>query len=85
MKQSPDGMVPARGFLEQGMAPRPSFNDGSNPGERLSVVYCHMNFKSGAGSKNGESGLKSEFGWCSESKRRCCLEDHYPGDSFEPS
>ncbi|KAL8820424.1 MAG: hypothetical protein Q9223_001341 [Gallowayella weberi] len=29
MKKSPDGFVPARGFLEFGMAPRPSFNDGS--------------------------------------------------------
>jgi L-asparaginase/Glu-tRNA(Gln) amidotransferase subunit D len=32
MKSSPEGLVPARGFLEQGMAPRPSFNDGSQPG-----------------------------------------------------
>lgn len=29
MKSSPEGLVPARGFLEAGMAPRPSFNDGS--------------------------------------------------------
>ena len=29
MKKSSDGFVPARGFLEFGMAPRPSFNDGS--------------------------------------------------------
>jgi hypothetical protein len=32
MKSSPGGLVPARGFLKEGMAPRPSFNDGSNPG-----------------------------------------------------
>jgi lysophospholipase len=32
MKSSPEGLVPATGFLEQAMAPRPSFNDGSNPG-----------------------------------------------------
>jgi 60kDa lysophospholipase len=31
MKRSPDGFVPARGFLQSGLAPRPSFNDGSNP------------------------------------------------------
>ena len=31
MKRSPNGFVPARGFLESGMAPRPSFNDSSNP------------------------------------------------------
>ena len=29
MKRSPNGFVPAQGFLESGMAPRPSFNDGS--------------------------------------------------------
>lgn len=29
MKPSPHGLVPARGFLAAGMAPRPSFNDGS--------------------------------------------------------
>lgn len=33
MKESPGGLVPARGFLDAGMASRPSFNDGSNPGE----------------------------------------------------
>ena len=33
MKRSPDGFIPARGFLESCMAPRPSFNDGSNPGD----------------------------------------------------
>ncbi|KUJ06707.1 60 kDa lysophospholipase-like protein [Mollisia scopiformis] len=31
MRHSPAGLVPARGFLKEGMAPRPSFNDGSNP------------------------------------------------------
>ena len=31
MKQSPDGLIPSRGFLEAGMEPRPSFNDGSKP------------------------------------------------------
>lgn len=30
MKRSPDGFVPARGFLDFGMASRPSFNDGSD-------------------------------------------------------
>ncbi len=33
MKRSPNGFVPARGFLESGMAPRPSFNDGSQPSD----------------------------------------------------
>lgn len=31
MRTSPSGLVPARGFLRQGMSPRPSFNDGSSP------------------------------------------------------
>ncbi len=33
MRSSPEGLVPATGFLEQAMAPRPSFNDGTKPGE----------------------------------------------------
>ena len=37
MKQSDDGLVPSRGFMEAGMAPRPSFNDGSRPCD-LTVV-----------------------------------------------
>ena len=32
MRSSSDGYVPARGFLDAGLAPRPSFNDGSRPG-----------------------------------------------------
>ncbi|KAL8922433.1 MAG: hypothetical protein Q9208_005155 [Pyrenodesmia sp. 3 TL-2023] len=31
MKKSPNGFMPARGFLESGMAPRPSFNDATGP------------------------------------------------------
>ncbi len=37
MKPSPNGLVPARGFLQSGLQPRPSFNDGSDPGD-LDVV-----------------------------------------------
>ncbi|KAL3426527.1 asparaginase [Phlyctema vagabunda] len=37
MRSSPEGLVPARGFLKEGMAPRPSFNDGSDP-EPLPVM-----------------------------------------------
>lgn len=33
MKESPEGLVPARGFLEDAMKPRPSFNDGSKCGK----------------------------------------------------
>lgn len=32
MRPSPEGLIPAKGFLDAGMAPRPSFNDGSDPG-----------------------------------------------------
>lgn len=38
MKQSNNGLVPSRGFLEAGMAPRPSFNDGSKPIDVLVVA-----------------------------------------------
>ncbi|KAF2753925.1 asparaginase-domain-containing protein [Pseudovirgaria hyperparasitica] len=37
MRKSKDGLVPARGFLQSGLAPRPSFNDGSYP-EPLEIV-----------------------------------------------
>lgn len=37
MQRSPDGFVPAKGFLKSGLAPRPSFNDGSNP-ESLNLI-----------------------------------------------
>ena len=38
MRRSPNGFVPARGFLDSGMAPRPSFNDGSSCGDIVVVV-----------------------------------------------
>jgi hypothetical protein len=40
MRSSPEGLglVPARGFLEQAMAPRPSFNDGTRPGGFLNIL-----------------------------------------------
>ena len=67
MRISPEGLVPARGFLEQGMAPRPSFNDGSVPGEFYDslgiceqtlrfVVLCFTVFGVG-GDDTGEKGL----------------------------
>ena len=39
MRRSPDGFIPARGFLESCLAPRPSFNDGSSPGIIPIVAY----------------------------------------------
>ena len=70
MKISPEGLVPARGFLEQGMAPRPSFNDGSVPGEFYAslavceqtlrfVVLCFTIFGLG-GDDAGEKGLLAQ-------------------------
>jgi L-asparaginase/Glu-tRNA(Gln) amidotransferase subunit D len=29
MKESPQGLIPATGFMDEAMRPRPSFNDGS--------------------------------------------------------
>ena len=31
MQNGPDGLQPSQGFMESGMAPRPSFNDMSSP------------------------------------------------------
>ena len=39
MKPSTEGLVPVRGFLQEGMAPRPSFNDGSDPGESYRTFF----------------------------------------------
>jgi lysophospholipase len=33
MQEGPDGLQPSERFLEMAMAPRPTFNDGSSPGE----------------------------------------------------
>ncbi|OCL15104.1 asparaginase-domain-containing protein [Glonium stellatum] len=37
MRRSEDGLIPAKGFLKAGLAPRPPFNDGSYP-EPLEIV-----------------------------------------------
>ena len=39
MERSSDGFVPARGFPEKGLAPRPSFNDGSES-QNIDVVFA---------------------------------------------
>jgi hypothetical protein len=39
MRHSPEGLIPARGFLAEGMSPRPSFNDGSKPG-MFDLLQC---------------------------------------------
>ncbi|GAB7359884.1 hypothetical protein MBLNU230_g7412t1 [Neophaeotheca triangularis] len=47
MRPSDDGFVPARGFLDAGMAPRPSFNDGSDS-VTIDVVTDDKGTKSGS-------------------------------------
>ena len=51
MRTSPEGLVPARGFLEAGMKPRPSFNDGSEPG--MCDVFGSRAFRSDLPSGGG--------------------------------
>jgi L-asparaginase/Glu-tRNA(Gln) amidotransferase subunit D len=48
MQQGPDGLQPTDNFLENAMAPRPSFNDFSSPGnfgksltQLLHILICH--------------------------------------------
>ena len=43
MQPSIDGLVPMTGFLENAMAPRPSFNDASSPRgkSRTSDAFCY--------------------------------------------
>jgi lysophospholipase len=38
MQPSADGLVPMTGFLENAMAPRPSFNDNSTPPGKLRIT-----------------------------------------------
>lgn len=44
MQKSDDGLVPARGFLERCMAPRPEFNDGTEP-DTIAVSLRDGKFK----------------------------------------
>ncbi len=48
MRSSPEGLVPARGFLNAGMKPRPSFNDGSSPGENAMLLSIRDSPANGA-------------------------------------
>ena len=38
MRQSEDGLIPSRNFLQSGMEPRPSFNDATNPSDLVVVL-----------------------------------------------
>ena len=55
MKESSEGLVPARGFLGDAMKPRPSFNDGSTCGKWIILRggFC-----------SAVSWLQNRF-WCS--------------------
>lgn len=44
MRKSANGFIPARGFLEACLAPRPSFNDGSDP-DPVQVVTANGHMK----------------------------------------
>lgn len=66
MQPSADGFVPARGFLESGLAPRPSFNDGGYP-EPLDVVLED-------GSKEAHRSLKTPVSRYKRSVRYCVHE-----------
>lgn len=66
MQHSADGFIPARGFLETGLAPRPSFNDGSNP-EPLDVVIE-------GGAKEAHRALKTPLSKYGRSIRYCVHE-----------
>lgn len=39
MQEGPDGLAPSDGFLESAMAPRPTFNDKSEPSGEFSLLY----------------------------------------------
>lgn len=41
MQQGPDGLQPTDNFLKNAMAPRPSFNDFSNPGKSWTIPFTH--------------------------------------------
>lgn len=39
MQEGPDGLAPSDGFLESAMAPRPTFNDNSEPNGEFALFY----------------------------------------------
>lgn len=66
MQKSVDGFIPARGFLEAGLEPRPSFNDGSNP-DPLDVVMDN-------GTKESHRTLRTPVSKYGRSVRYCIHE-----------
>lgn len=61
MQRSDDGYVPARGFLERCMAPRPEFNDGTEV-DPVSVdvddgMLCYLPIPIGQNDKSWKFGF----------------------------
>jgi lysophospholipase len=67
MRKSPDGLVPARGFLKAGLAPRPVFNDGSYP-EPLEIVTDDN------GTRKAVQSLRTPISTYERRVRYCVLE-----------
>ncbi|KAF1848077.1 asparaginase-domain-containing protein [Cucurbitaria berberidis CBS 394.84] len=67
MRKSADGLVPARGFLKAGLAPRPVFNDGSYP-EPLEIVTDDK------GNKKAVQSLRTPVSTYQRRVRYCVLE-----------
>lgn len=67
MRKSADGLVPARGFLKAGLAPRPVFNDGSYP-EPLEIVTDD------SGTKKAVQSLRTPVSTYERRVRYCVLE-----------
>ncbi|KAF2246181.1 asparaginase-domain-containing protein [Trematosphaeria pertusa] len=67
MRRSEDGLVPARGFLKAGLAPRPCFNDGSYP-EPLEIVVDDK------GTRRAVQSLRTPISTYDRRVRYCVLE-----------
>lgn len=67
MRKSADGLVPARGFLKAGLAPRPVFNDGSYP-EPLEIVVDDK------GTRKAVQSLRTPVSTYERRVRYCVLE-----------
>lgn len=67
MRASEDGLVPAQNFLRDGMAPRPSFNDGTD----LSPINVVMDDR---GTQNPHPSLRTPVSKYKRSIRYCVLE-----------
>jgi lysophospholipase len=67
MRKSADGLVPARGFLKAGLAPRPVFNDGSYP-EPLEIVTDDK------GTRKAVQSLRTPVSTYDRRVRYCVLE-----------